>query len=274
MRLISHAVRFLPEAARSRILPAYRAYRAWQARHSIFFCPVCENKVLGFSPLPAFYWKQLAQYGSDLRIEDSETCNYKGYSCPLCDASDRDRLYALYLDKRLGKMSLGSFRMLDIAPAMALSQHIRRRYRIEYRTADLYMPSVDDRLDITRMDSYANDSFDAFICSHVLEHIPDDRAAMSELFRILKHGGWGIVMVPISISMREIREDPTKTTEAERWKYFGQNDHVRVYTRTGFLERLHETGFKTLILGSEFFGEETFAKCGVAQQSIVYLVEK
>lgn len=271
MNFIFSAGRFLPNPIR---IPLRNLYRAWQVRDSAFFCPVCETKVLGFVPLPSFYWEQIAKNNSDLRIEDSETCNYEGYSCPNCEASDRDRLYALYLNKRLVATSPDGFHMLDIAPAAALSRHIRRRYRIEYRTSDLYMKGVDDQVDITRMDCYADASFDAFICSHVLEHIPDDRAAMSELFRILKPKSWGIAMVPISLSMPEIREDPTKTTEAERWQYFGQYDHVRVYNRAGFLERLREAGFKTSALGNEFFGAQAFARHGIAPQSILYVVEK
>jgi SAM-dependent methyltransferase len=249
-------------------------YRAWLARNWAFFCPVCEDKVAGFLPLPAFYREQFAKHGSDLRIEDGETCNYKGYSCPNCGASDRDRLYALYLDKRLAGTSLDGFRLLDIAPAEALSKHIRRKHRLLYRTADLYMAAVDDRVDITRMDCYPDAHFDAFICSHVLEHIPDDKAAMSELSRILKPGGWGIVMVPLSPSIRELREDPTITTEAERWKYFGQNDHVRYYTRDDFLQRLRSAGFKIFMLKSDFFGEEKFVQCGISRQSVLYVVEK
>jgi len=271
MHVISRAVRSLLKAGRSRLPPSYRA---WLARRWMFFCPVCEDKVPRFLPLPAFYGEQFAKHGSDLRIEDGETCNYQGYSCPHCGASDRDRLYALYLKKRLGREPLDHFRMLDIAPAEALSQHIRRQYRLHYRTADLYMPGVDDRVDITRMHCYPDAYFDAFICSHVLEHISDDKAAMSELFRILKPGGWGIAMVPLSLRIRELREDSTKTTEAERWKYFGQYDHVRLYTRESFLERLRATGFKTSKFESDFFGEQTFTHCGIARQSVLYVVEK
>jgi len=254
-----------------------RGYRFWLARNWVFYCPICKSKVQNFLPLPAFYAEEFAKHGSDLRIEDGETCNYKGYSCPNCDASDRDRLYALYLDKRLGekcKERLHYFQMLDIAPAKALSQHIRLQYRIHYRTADLYMPGVDDRVDITSMDCYPDAYFDAFICSHVLEHIPDDKKAMSELFRILKPGGWGIAMVPLSLRIQEFREDPTKTTEAERWKYYGQYDHVRLYTRQIFIERLRAAGFKISMLGSDFFGEQAFTQCGIDLQSVLYVVEK
>ena len=67
--------------------------------------------------------------------------------------------------------------MLDIAPSAALSRHIRRKYRIRYRTADLYMKNVDDRVDVTSMACYPDGNFGGLICSHVLEHVEDDKKA-------------------------------------------------------------------------------------------------
>lgn len=261
----------LPEALRNRLGPAYHGL---QRLRWTLYCPVCERRVPSFLPLPSSILEQFSKHGSDLRFEDFETLNFHEYSCPHCGASDRDRLFALYLNTRLGRAPSESFRLLEIAPTIALSQHIRQRYQMEHRTADLNMQGVDDRIDLTRMDCYPDNSFDAFICSHVLEHVSDDRTAMSELFRILKPAGWGIVMVPIDLSNREIREDLSKTTEAQRWKYFGQGDHVRLYNRVGFLDRLRKAGFKTKEIGADFFGKPTFARCGITDQSVLYVAEK
>ena len=136
------------------------------------------------------------------------------------------------------------------------------------------MDNVDDKVDVTDMKCYEDNSFDAFICSHVLEHIPDDLKAMSELFRVLKPGGWGITMVPINTAHRDIREDFTKTTEAERWQYFGQGDHVRVYSRAGFLGRLAQAGFRVRALGIQHFGAERFARHGISAGSVLYISDK
>ncbi len=51
------------------------------------------------------------------------------------------------------------------------------------------------RADVTRL-PFRNDTFDAVICSEVLEHIPDNRAAIAELVRILKPGRDLAVSVP------------------------------------------------------------------------------
>jgi SAM-dependent methyltransferase len=124
------------------------------------------------------------------------------------------------------------------------------------------------------MNMYADNSFDAFICSHVLEHVPDDGKAMAELHRILKPGGWGIAMVPIVIGFEGVYEDPTKTTEAERWQHFGQEDHVRVYSQKGFVGRLRVAGFEVQALPGDLFGKDKLKWCGIDPESVLYIVAK
>ena len=140
--------------------------------------------------------------------------------------------------------------------------------------ADRFMKNVDDRIDITSMQCYTDNSFDAFICSHVLEHIEDDRKAMAELFRVLKPGGWGIAMVPICLALKDIREDFSITTETDRIKHFGQNDHVRVYSREGFMSRLRETGFEVNEIRPDSFNAEDVRRSGISPSSVLYIVEK
>jgi dTDP-4-amino-4,6-dideoxygalactose transaminase len=240
------------------------------------YCPVCEDRVPGFSPLPEFYFHDLEAHGSDLRVPDFETCNFEAYQCPHCGATDRDRLYALYLAAKLPQedSQQPNFALLDIAPSGPLSGFIRRKFKIYYRTADRFMKNVDDRADITSMQCYADASFDAFICSHVLEHVQDDRKAMAELFRVLKPGGWGIAMAPICLALKETREDFSKTSEQERIKYFGQNDHVRVYSREGFIGRLEGVGFKVHQVRHDHFTSDDVTRRGISPSSVLYIVEK
>ena len=46
------------------------------------------------------------------------------------------------------------------------------------------MDNVDLNIDLTKI-PFPKSTFDAIICNHVLEHIPNDRTAMAELFRVL-----------------------------------------------------------------------------------------
>ncbi len=89
------------------------------------------------------------------------------------------------------------------------------------------------------------DSFDLILCSHVLEHVPDDRTAMKELFRVLAPGGMAILMVPIALERATTDEDPSVIDPHERIKRFGQFDHVRLYGRD-YVDRLRAAGFEVI----------------------------
>jgi SAM-dependent methyltransferase len=238
-------------------------------------CPVCERRVENFAPVPAAFTENFEKYNYRFRNVPSETYNVSAYSCPRCNATDRDRLFALYLRRALPYRSLrADFSLLDIAPSKALSRYIKKNHQIVYRTADLMMKWVDDCVDITDMKMYSDTRFNAFICSHVLEHVSDDIKAMKELYRILKPGGWGITMVPIKANLEKVYEDRTKTTEAERWEHFGQGDHLRVYSRLGFIDRLQCVGFSVETIEMAYFGEADFKRCGISPNSVLYISHK
>ena len=74
-----------------------------------------------------------------------------------------------------------------------------------------------------------------------MEHIIEDKKAISEIFRTLKPGGKLITMVPL-LWNRTTYYDPTIVTPEERKKAFGQWDHVRIYG-TDFSTILKEQGF-------------------------------
>jgi SAM-dependent methyltransferase len=106
-----------------------------------------------------------------------------GGICPRCRSHPRHRAIALLL----ARGDLPGHRLLHFAPEPLFDPVFERLPEIERTTADLYAPA-DLKLDITEMD-LADGSFDLILCSHVLEHVPDDRAAMSELRRVLAPGG-------------------------------------------------------------------------------------
>ena len=112
---------------------------------------------------------------------------------------------------------------------------------LRYITADLSSPEADEHFDITSI-PHPDDSFDSIICSHVLEHVADDRTAIQELHRVLAPHGWAIVMVPVDQSRELTYEDPSIVDPADRKREFWQEDHVRLYGRD-FPERLRDAGF-------------------------------
>jgi SAM-dependent methyltransferase len=241
-----------------------------------YYCPVCRTHIIDFNRLPDFYMEQLDINRNIHPFFYSETMNYLKYLCPNCSTSDRNRLYALYFEQFFrGIKDINiELKFLDIAPDKTLAKFIKSFNFINYRSVDLLMEDVDDRSDITNLSIYEDNRFDVLLCSHVLEHIVEDRKAMLELYRILKPGGFGIIMVPILLTLSEDLENPEWTSEADRWKYYGQNDHVRMYSKPGFIEKLTNTGFKVNQYGINYFGKDVFEKSGIHARSVLHVVEK
>jgi SAM-dependent methyltransferase len=252
-----------------------RKFQLSKYRGDAFRCPVCGVGLTAFKPGAASYLRMAHEHGYIYPLSAIETFNVDAYSCPSCDASDRERLYALYLDRVFSARDPARrCRLLEFAPSFGLSRKLRSYSFVDYRSADLYRNNVDDRIDVTDMRGYADASFDIVLCSHVLEHVPDDRRAMGELHRILRPDGFAIVMVPLVHGVEETNEDPAIDTSALRWKYFGSDDHVRQYGKRDFADRLAAAGFAVERLGVDFFGAEAFRRAGIAADSVMYVVRR
>lgn len=194
--------------------------------------------------------------------------------CPVCGSRDRERLLYLFLNDRLDLLAEGT-RLLHVAPERNLGAWLRSLSRIRYESADLSMDGVDHRFDLTDIPKPA-ETYDAIICSHVLEHIPDDRKAMTELHRILKPGGWAILQVPISHRLEMTYEDFSITAPDERERAFGQYDHVRIYAMD-YADRLAEAGFYVEQFRwadqPENYGGQT-NRYGLIPQEVVFFVRR
>lgn len=246
-------------------------YRGTQYR-----CPICHTELRAFKPIWRSYWLYVQEYECIRSPFAMETFNFGALSCPSCDSYDRERLTALYLSQAFdGFDPQNRHRLVEFAPRHSLQRMIRRYRFIDYRSADLLNPDVQDRgVDLTDMPRYPDGSVDIFICSHVLEHIPDDRKAMRELNRILAPDGFGILLVPLFPDVHETHEDPQIDSLELRWKYFGAGDHVRQYGKQDFVRRLEEAGFAVDQLGVDYFGGEAFRKAGIAENSVLYVVKR
>lgn len=259
--------------ARGKALRRWLAFPTYRGR--TYQCPVCGAGLRAFKPIGRTFLRNLEKHGFVHPVSAFETLNLDHYQCPGCGAIDRERLYAIYLERRLAELDpRRRHRFVDFAPSPALSSKLRRDPRLDYRTVDLFRADVDEHRDISDLRPWETGSVDAFLCSHVLEHVPDDRKAMSELSRVLAPGGYGIVMVPLLQGVEDTHEDPGIRSPEERCKYYCQGDHLRLYGRRDFAARLTAAGFRVQKLGIEFFGAETFRRHGVAENSVLYVVEK
>ena len=132
-------------------------------------------------------------------------------------------------------------KVLHIAPEQCFLKLFKQQKNLDYITADLYSPIADVKADICDL-PFEDNSFNVVFCNHVLEHIEDDAKAMSELYRVLKPGGFGIFQIPQELDREITYEDFSITSPEERAKHFGQYDHVRVYGRDYF-NKLRNAGF-------------------------------
>lgn len=242
-------------------------------KHSGYHCNVCGDNNAKFIPLSNDYKEKAETFGYKY-FGRGETIALETYSCASCNASDRERLYALWIDQKMQSNQFSKKdRLIHFAPEKSLAKNILNKGIFSYESADMMMENVDHQVDLTNL-PFANESYDFFICSHVLEHINEDIKAISELYRITKKGGKGILMAPICQDIETTIEDPNITDPAERFQYFGQEDHVRLYSRTDFLNRISSTGFKVEQITINDFDSETFKRLGLSKTSRLYIVEK
>lgn len=167
--------------------------------------------------------------------------------CPNCLALERHRTLWLWLigESDLGRGAVALPRILHVAPEVALMRKFRKMYAAQpadYVTADLESPLADMHFDIQHI-PIGDGEFDVVICNHILEHVEDDRLALREIYRVMRKGGWGVILSPIDTEREETFEDDTITDEAERTRIFGQYDHRRIYGRD-YADRLREAGFE------------------------------
>ena len=239
-----------------------------------YYCPLCGNKAAGFRPLAKELMDMYIQYGCLGGRFTGELFSPGQFSCLHCGGMDRERLVAEYFLRRLGENKPGpNFRLLEFAPRPAIGAFLRKNFTLQHETSDLFMPDVDYRLDISAMPQLKEAAYDAWICLHVLEHVPDDASALRELYRILKPGGFGALLAPISLTLAATDEDPG-APEEERWRRFWQGDHVRLYAKADFAARVKAAGFTVHELGLDYFGRKCFEKLALPDTSVLYVVER
>ena len=188
------------------------------------FCPVCGKSS-----------RRFRSFGPEPRREAQ---------CIYCGALERHRFLWLYMTRETNLFDGISKKMLHVAPEPFFEPKLRQSLGDDYITADLFDPRAMIKMDITDID-YPDESFDVIYCSHVLEHVQDDRKAMREFYRILRHDGWAILLVPINAE--KTFEDPSITESEDRLRIFGQEDHVRMYG-PDFVDRLADAGFGVTVI--------------------------
>ncbi len=188
-------------------------------------CPVCGTKRRKFLP-----------YGYVTSRDNA--------LCPNCLSLERHRLLWLWLQRESVLFDRRP-RLLHVAPEVCLMRHLRKAYKgheEDYVTADLESPLADLHFDIQHI-PLADESFDVVFCNHIMEHVEDDLQAMREIHRVMRRGGWGVILSPVELEREKTFEDDSITDPEERTRIFGQYDHRRVYG-CDYADRLREVGFE------------------------------
>lgn len=232
--------KFLPVIVREPLTSAIKFAKSIPYIGTGRYCPVCNRSS-----------RKFAAAGADQR-EDAK--------CMHCGALERHRLTWLYFMRETDLFKRQRINMLHVAHEQALEKLLKRCIGTTYLTADLDKPDAMVQMDVTHI-QYPDESFDVIYCSHVLEHISDDKAAMSEFLRVLKRDGWAILLVPITAD--RTFEDPSVTDPSERERLFGQADHVRCYGRD-YADRLRDVGFKVKVVSpSDFLTRVDISRMGI-----------
>lgn len=225
-----------------------RRLRIWYR----FYCPVCDN-----------FAHEFLAYGLVPR---------PNAVCPNCGTRERHRLAWLFLERKTDLFDARPKRMLHVAPQRTVARRLEEVPGLDYLTADLHDRKAMLPMDVTDI-QFGDQTFDAIFCSHVLEHVSNDRQAMGELFRVLRTGGWAVLLVPITADVT--LEDPAITDPWLRQWLFGQSDHVRRYG-PDFQQRLEQAGFVvTPFHPADIVSEKEMARCGIPRdEAPVYFCQR
>ena len=184
------------------------------------YCPVCEKRVLRFLP-----------HGKPLRA---------AARCPHCGSMERHRADLLFFRRKTDLFADAEpRRLLHVAPEPCMEARLRAIKNIDYLSCDLADPLAMERFDLCDI-PHRDGCFDIIYCSHVLEHIPDDRRAIAEMRRVLKPGGWALLQVPVIAA--KTFEDAAIVSPEDRERAYGQADHVRICGED-YIARLRDAGF-------------------------------
>lgn len=218
-RLKTLAKRLLPPQIRLTVTNAFYIVRAPLYRGNRYACPCCQGRFRRFLPVEP---------------------GAQGTLCPRCGSFARQRLLWLFLHQKTDLFT-ASHTVLDVAPERILSRTLHSLDGIRYVSADLESPMAMLSMDVTDI-PFRDDYFDVIFCNHVLEHVPDDRAALRELHRVLAQDGFAILQTPFEPDRADTYEDPAIVDPVDRLRAFGHLEHVRIYGRD-LENRMRAAGF-------------------------------
>jgi len=236
--------RRLPSTLYNFMLSIYFKFNSRKFKGEKLYCPVCE--------LSSAY--------------------FPSNVCGRCLSGVRHRIVTLFL-KRKTTLFTSKHRFLHFAPEYGLGRVLKKQKNISYLSADFNSPRAMKKVDMMKT-PFKDNTFDAVLSIDVLDDIPDDHKAITELYRILKPGGWSIHLAPLDKNRELTYEDPTITSPEERNKHFNAYANWRIYGKDYPL-RFTDKGFTHHVFKTkEFCSTKEIEKMKIDPEFEIYLFKK
>ncbi len=253
---------FLDKIVRNLLIIGIKIIEKIRPSKQLYYCPFCEKYVPHFYPI-------ICGNHIDLNVQ-----------CPSCKSYERHRFQYLYYNNETDLFRpKHTISVLHCAPEELFFQLLENNEKIDYYPVDkcedftVCGKRMRDYIDITQI-PYEDNTFDYILCNHVLEHIPDEQLALSELKRVLKPDGIAFLNVPIDVNLDHTLENPSYNTDVLRLKYYGQCDHVRKYGND-YITHLEAAGFvATGISAEDYFSKEELKKYVLLPHEQIYCCRK
>jgi|HubBroStandDraft_6_1064221.scaffolds.fasta_scaffold41958_4 SAM-dependent methyltransferase len=149
--------------------------------------------------------------------------------CPHCSSTDRERHLRLFIDRWNIMERVRGGAVLHMSPEPGLGGYIESHGLRMYAKGDI-APSAEgvQQIDLQQI-PYPDKTFDIVICNHMLEHVDNVQTALREMHRVLKQGGRAICQTPYASRLTKTFEEPLLQSPSDRFFFYGQEDHVRLF---------------------------------------------
>ncbi len=246
--------KIVPEKKRVKLIQQVNRFFAFLYHGSNFYCNYCQQN-----------FRKFKSKGNGIILRENAVC-------PKCESNERTRLLLEFLKQETAVFSK-PLRVLHIAPENCLFKLLKKT-NCKYIDGDINPALATYKVDITQID-YLNNYFDIIICAHVLGHVPNEKKAINELYRVLNNKGK--LLIQTLIGNNEITlENNSIITAKDKLENYGEHDLVRLHGKD-FSKRLErkKTKVTTIDYRKQFTKEENRENgFGNGQRELIFLCEK